>query len=78
MCPKQSISISSLAENFVSMCVDDKLDGSNYSLWAFMIKNILVGKGLWDIVLGDETKQSNSTSSIAQHLILHGIFNSYN
>ena len=33
---------------------DDKLDGTNYSLWSFMVKNILVAKNLWDYVSRDE------------------------
>ena len=33
---------------------EDKLDGTNYSLWSFMVKNLLVAKNLWDCVFGDE------------------------
>ena len=35
---------------------EDKLDGSNYSLWSFMVKNVLVAKGLWDYISGDEPR----------------------
>ena len=32
----------------VCFIVEDKLDGTNYSLWSFMVKNVLVAKGLWN------------------------------
>ena len=46
----------SLPENFGTLTEANKLDGSNYALWSFMLRNILVGKGLWDIVSGDEIR----------------------
>lgn len=46
----------SLSEIFGTMTEGDKLDGPNYALWSFMLRNILVGKGLRDIVSGDETR----------------------
>lgn len=67
----------SLSEIFGTMTEGDKLDGPNYALWSFMLRNILVGKGLRDIVSGDETRlvaASASTSSFtttgALHLLL--------
>ena len=33
---------------------EDKLDGTNYSLWIFMRRNVLVAKNLWEYVMGDE------------------------
>ena len=33
---------------------EDKLDGTNYSLWSFLARNVPVAKGLWDYVFGDE------------------------
>ena len=38
---------------------EDKLDGTNYSLWSFMVSNLLVAKGLWDYVTGDEERLGN-------------------
>ena len=35
---------------------EDKLDGTNYSLWSFLVRNVLVAKGLWDYVSGDEVR----------------------
>ena len=32
----------------------DKLDGTNYSLWSFLVRNVLVAKILWDYVSSDE------------------------
>ncbi|RYA84855.1 hypothetical protein DD594_25600, partial [Enterobacter cloacae complex sp. 4DZ1-17B1] len=43
-------------EIFGAFTSEDKLDGTNYSLWSFMAKNVLVGKGLWDYVSGDEVR----------------------
>ena len=53
----------SLSESFGTITEGDKLEGSNYALWSFMLRNILVGKGLWDIVSGDETRPGSAASS---------------
>ena len=37
------------------------MDGSNYALWAFVLKNILIAKDLWDIVSGEEKRPENPT-----------------
>ena len=34
------------------LAAEDKLDGTNYSLWAYMIRHVLATKGLWNIVQG--------------------------
>ena len=34
------------------LTVDDKLDGNNYPLWAYMMCHVLVSKGFWNIVQG--------------------------
>lgn len=46
-------------EIFGGFTSEDRLDGTNYSLWSFMVKNVLVGKGLWDYVSGDEVRPGN-------------------
>ena len=46
-------------EVFGVLTQEDKLDGTNYSLWSFMICNFLVAKGLWDYVTGDEERPTN-------------------
>jgi hypothetical protein len=35
---------------FRMLAVEDKLDGTNYPLWAYMMRHVLVAKGLWNIV----------------------------
>ena len=35
---------------------EDKLDGTNYPLWAYMMRHVLVAKGLWNIVQGIDVR----------------------
>ena len=37
---------------FLMLAVEDKLDGTNYPLWAYMMCHVLVAKGLWNVVQG--------------------------
>ena len=37
---------------FCMLAAEDKLDGTNYPLWAYMMHHVLVTKGLWNIVQG--------------------------
>ena len=41
-----------MSENdvFCMLTADDKLDGNNYPLWAYMMHHVLVSKGFWNIV----------------------------
>ena len=41
-----------MADNdvFHMLAAEDKLDGTNYPLWAYMMRHVLVAKGLWTIV----------------------------
>ena len=39
---------------FRMLAAEDKLDGTNYPLWAYMMRHVLVAKGLWNIVAGIE------------------------
>ena len=41
---------------FRMLVVEDKLDGTNYPLWAYMMRHVLVAKGLWNIVQGVEKR----------------------
>ena len=43
-----------MADNdvFHMLAAEDKLDGTNYPLWAYMMRHVLVAKGLWNIVQG--------------------------
>ena len=46
-------------EVFGVLTQEDKLDGTNNSLWSFMVRNLLVAKGLWDYVTDDEERIGN-------------------
>ena len=42
-----------MAENsvlFRMLSAEDKLDGNNYPMWAYMMHHVLVAKGFWNIV----------------------------
>ena len=41
---------------FRMLAADDKLDGTNYPLWAYMMRHVLVAKGLWNIVQGYDVR----------------------
>ena len=44
---------------------EDKLDGTNYPMWAYMMRHVLVAKQVWDIVIGsDESPASSSLGTI--------------
>ena len=44
---------------FDTLAKEDKLDGTNYSLWSFMVRNILVSRDLWGRVTGDDVRPGN-------------------
>ena len=44
---------------FGALSKEDKLDGTNYSLWSFMVCNILISRDLWSFVSGDELRPGN-------------------
>ena len=41
---------------FRMLDVEDKLDGTNYPLWSYMMCHVLVAKGLWNIVAGIDVR----------------------
>ena len=46
-----------MAENndvFQMLVVEDRLDGKNYPLWAYMMHHVLVATGLWNVTKGIE------------------------
>ena len=50
---------------FRMLFADDKLDGDNYLLWAYMMQHVLVSKGVWNIVRGYDVRPfSVDTSSV--------------
>ncbi|MCO5581263.1 hypothetical protein L7F22_035141 [Adiantum nelumboides] len=41
---------------FKIFVVEDKLDGDNYPMWAYMMQHVLVSKGVWNIVKGIDVR----------------------
>ncbi|MDM1534572.1 hypothetical protein, partial [Myroides marinus] len=41
---------------FGMLSEDDKLDGTNYPLWSYMMRHVLVAKGFWNVVNGREAR----------------------
>ena len=41
---------------FCMLAVEDKLDGTNYPLWSYMMRHVLVAKGMWNIVVGIDVR----------------------
>ena len=44
---------------FCILVVEDKLDGTNYPLWSYMMHHVLVAKGLWNIVAGIDVRPAS-------------------
>ena len=55
-----------MADNdvFRMLAAEDKLDGTNYPLWAYMMRHVLVAKGLWNIVQGYDVRPIVAGTSI--------------
>ena len=47
---------------FSMLNAEDKLDGTNYPMWAYMMRHVLVAKQLWDIVIGSDERPASSSS----------------
>lgn len=43
---------------------EDKLDGTNYPMWSYMMKHVLVVKQLWNIVADVNKRPDGSTSNV--------------
>ena len=43
------------------LAVEDKLDGTNYPLWAYMMQHVLVTKALWNVVAGNDVRPLSCT-----------------
>ena len=52
----QSIAMADNNDVFRMLAAEDKLDGTNYPLWAYMMRHVLVAKGLWNIVQGVDVR----------------------
>ena len=44
---------------FHMLAVEDKLDGTNYPLWSYMIRHVLVAKDLSKIVAGIDVRPTS-------------------
>lgn len=42
---------------FGMLSVEEKLDGTNYPMWAYVMGHVLVAKNLWRYVPGNEVLQ---------------------
>ena len=47
---------------FGMLNVEDKLDGTNYPMWAYMMRHEPVAKQLWDIVIRSNERPTSSSS----------------
>ena len=45
------------------LLIEDNLDGTNYPMWTYMMKHVLVAKKLWLYVCGDEKRPPNVVTS---------------
>ena len=52
----QSIAMADNNDVFRMLAAEDKLDGTNYPLWTYMMRHVLVAKGLWNIVKGVDVR----------------------
>ena len=50
---------------FRMLATEDRLDGTNYPLWAYMMRHVLVAKGLWNIVQGVERRPITGATIVA-------------
>ncbi|MCO5603068.1 hypothetical protein L7F22_057212 [Adiantum nelumboides] len=41
---------------FKMFAAEDRLDGDNYPMWAYMMQHVLVSKGIWNIVQGIDVR----------------------
>ena len=51
------------SELFRMLSVEDKLDGNNYPMWAYMMRHVLVAKGFWNIVQGFDVRPGSEMDS---------------
>ncbi|MCO5611582.1 hypothetical protein L7F22_065835 [Adiantum nelumboides] len=41
---------------FKMFAAEDRFDGDNYPMWAYMMQHVLVSKGIWNIVQGIDVR----------------------
>ena len=51
------------------LTADDKLDGNNYPMWAYMMRHVLVSKGFWNIVQGFDVRPRSMDSSTIEDVV---------
>ena len=42
------------------------MDGTNYPLWAYMMRHVLIAKGLWNIVKGNDTRTGSTNTGTVE------------
>ena len=47
---------------FGMLQAEDKLDGTNYPMWSYMMKHVLVAKQLWNIVVDVDKQPASPTT----------------
>ena len=45
------------------LAVEDMLDGKTYPLWSYMMRHVLVAKGLWNIVAGIDVRPASGAKN---------------
>ena len=50
---------------FRMLATEDKLDGTNYPLWAYMMRHVSVAKGLWNVVASNDVRPLSRTNDAA-------------
>ena len=53
---------------FGMLQADDKLDGTNYAMWSYMMKHVLVAKQLWNIVADVDRRPGSSSLSHSSNI----------
>ena len=62
----QSLAMADNNDVFRMLAAEDKLDGTNYPLWAYMMRHVLVAKGLWNIVKGNDTRPGSTNTGTVE------------
>ena len=61
----RSVAMAEENDVFRMLATEDRLDGTNYPLWAYMMRHVLVAKGLWNIVQGIERHPITGATIVA-------------
>ena len=70
----QSIAMADNNDVFWMLAAEDKLDGTNYPLWAYMMRHVLVAKGLWNIVQGVDIRPIVVGNPANPYISMNGLY----